>query len=229
MSPGAGAAAARPFGEYCGAVTSRRFLAAFMTLACCKTPSQAAPQTPAADDGDRRADEHDVSPMAEKTPRESDDLRHRVCTRLAELAKKDPTLPPVLMEEYLDVDLCLAETVKERARDPEWFDKSAACVLQETSLADVRRCIIVVRPEGREVPDDEWAPPEAADGLRRACEKMLRFAQAGSMPEKAPDEFIDECMLDLPRMIGTDLRSYERVFECTDDARDIWEFAECIT
>lgn len=204
-----------------------------MTLACCKAPTRAAPQTPAADEGqrqDREAEDEDVvSAMAENTPRESGDLGHRVCTRLAELAKNDPRLPPVLMEEHLDVDRCLAQAAKDRARDPEWFDECAACVLQETSIADVTRCIVVLAHEGREVPDDELAPPEAADGLRRACEKMLRFAQAGSMLEKAPDEFIEECVLDLPRMIGTDLRSYERVFDCTDDARDMWEFVECLT
>ena len=204
-----------------------------MTLACCKTPTRAALQTPAAADGQRQIredeDEDVVSAMAEKAPRERDDLRHRVCTRFAELAKKDPTLPPVLMEGYLDVDRCLAETAKERAQDPEMFNEGAACVLQEMSIADVTRCIMALHlGEGREVPDDEWAPPEAADGLRRACEKMLRFAQDGSVLEQAPDELIEECVLDLPRMIGTDLRSYERVFECTDDARDIWEFVECL-
>lgn len=221
-------------------MTRRRALVSLIVLAGCKTPAQPEPQppanAPASDDGDRRGgqgnEQQVVSPSPEQNPR-PDDLLRRVCFRVAELATDDPNLPTAALEEALDMERCLAEGAKERARDPEGFEQSAACFIEESSMDGARECLMSLYSSagGPELTPLEVVPAQSAAALRRTCEELLRLAREdspGSVPDTGVDAFIGECEFDIARILGAEPKAYERALECAKDATASWDFVECV-
>jgi|GEM_PF-2917756 len=209
----------------------RLALVSCVVLACCKTPAQPESQPPAtapASDADGPA-----SPGVAQQPVDHEDLPRRVCMRYAELAKDDPLLSAVLRKEAQDLERCIVEAAKFRAQEPEAYERYAACVMEHASLDDVRACQMAVyaAERGPGVPTEARVPAESAAAARRICERVVEFNH-GDLLDSAPDTLIEtsieECLLDLPGLLGGNPENYERALECSEDADTIWEFAECL-
>ena len=203
-------------------------------LASCKTPAQPAARPPAAapttdDDQWRGFGGNEHPPETTEEPREPDDLLHRACHRMAELAEDEGDLPSEAKDAMQDIPRCLAEGAKDRERDPEKFELQATCVIEGSSMSGVMQCLMALQPS---VVEPEVSPePESTDPVRRACERFVRFSleqSPGSFSEVSAKELLEECLQEFGQMQEADPNDFERHLECLEDTDSFEDYAACI-